>query len=272
MRLGLEQMRKVAAGTTGQQPQRQAPLSERVGARVGYRARTLGLGVMLAVLAGVLTLVYVNRAERRAALTGADVRVFVAQRDIPAGTPGATVLARRLLVPQRVPQRSVVSGAIAEPGQIRELLAAEWIYAGEQITTRRFKPVAEQGVRGELSGTSRAIVVAGSATQLADGLLRTGDRVDVLAAMPFESAAGKQVQAARIILRDLLVVRGPGAEAAAGGRSSTTVALALTDAQAQKLFFAMNNGPWTLLLRPFGRPADSRTRVETADSVLGVRR
>ena len=45
--------------------------------------------------------------------------------------------------------------------------------------------------------------------------------------------------------------------------------LALTDAQAQKLLFVVEEGEWTLQLRPVTDPADSPESIETVDSVLG---
>jgi hypothetical protein len=46
-----------------------------------------------------------------------------------------------------------------------------------------------------------------------------------------------------------------------------SVILALTDAQAQKLFWVAKNGEWTLQLRPPGDAADSPGSVETARSL-----
>jgi Flp pilus assembly protein CpaB len=266
-----ERTRKTSP-SNGRPPQARTPLRERIGARVGYRARTLGLGVLLAVLAGILTLAYVNRAERHGELAAASVRVFVAARDVPAGTPGKTVLARNVLAVQRVPRRSVVPGAISQRRQLESLVAVEPIYAGEQVTARRFRPLAEDGVRGELNGASRAIAVSGDTTQLLVGIVKGGDHVDVVATLPFEAPGGKK-QATRVILRDLLVVSAPGEENAAGeGAKGNTIVLSLTDAQAQKLFHALKNGQWALVLRPFGRAADSRTGVDTSETVLGVGR
>jgi Flp pilus assembly protein CpaB len=275
MRAGLERIRKRAPdGSNGRPSQARTPLRERLGARVGYRTRTLGLGLLLAVLAGLLTLAYVNRAEQRGALAAANVRVFVAARDVAAGTPGSTLLGRNVLVAQRVPRRSVVPGAISNRGQVEKLVAVEPIYAGEQVTSRRFRPLAENGVRGELNGTTRAIVVPGDATQLMAGIVKNGDHVDVLATLPSETARGERRSATRVILRDLLVLSAPGAENAAGegAKGGNTIVLALTDAQAQKLFHALKSGQWSLLLRPFGRAADSRTAVDTSESVLGAGR
>jgi pilus assembly protein CpaB len=271
MRIGLERIRNRGPQTNGRPP-RTAPTSlrERLGARIGYRARTIGLSVVLALAAGLLTLSYVRRAERNAAASVANVGVFVAARDIPAGTPGTTILGRRLLARTRVPRRSVVPGAISSRAQVQRFVTAEPIYAGEQITTRRFRPLAEQGVRGMLNGTTRAIVVPGDANQLLAGILRRGDRVDVLGAIPLAGARGRSVPASRVVLRDLLVLRAAaeGEEGRSARRGSSSVVLALTDAQAQKLFFVMRNGQWALLLRPFGRSADSRVGIETARSVL----
>jgi pilus assembly protein CpaB len=275
MRAGLERIRKRAPqGSNGKPPQPRTPLRERLGARVGYRTRTLGLGLLLAVLAGVLTLAYVNRAEQRGALAAANVRVLVAARDVAAGTPGSTLLSRNVLVAQRVPRRSVVPGAISSRRQVEKLVTAEPIYAGEQVTSRRFRPLAEHGVRGDLNGATRAMVVPGDATQLMAGLVKSGDRVDVLATLPFETRTGEKRSATRVILRDLLVLSAPGEENAAGegAKGGNAIVLALTDAQAQKLFHTLKNGQWSLVMRPFGRAADSRTPVDTSESVLGVGR
>jgi len=45
--------------------------------------------------------------------------------------------------------------------------------------------------------------------------------------------------------------------------------LAVTDSQAQKLFYVTENGKWTLELRPVSEAADSPDSVDTAQTVLG---
>jgi hypothetical protein len=47
------------------------------------------------------------------------------------------------------------------------------------------------------------------------------------------------------------------------------VQLALTDAQAQKLWFVTSNTEWTLQLRPVVDPADSPDSAEQIETVLG---
>ena len=69
------------------------------------------------------------------------------------------------------------------------------------------------------------------------------------------------------------------AAATSTGRSATTVyggnghtlrqtLLALTDAQAQKLWYIVKNGDWSLELRPTKDPADSPESAEKAETLL----
>ena len=53
-----------------------------------------------------------------------------------------------------------------------------------------------------------------------------------------------------------------------GGNKASSITLALTDSQTQKLMFADKNGTWWLVLRPVARPADSLESVETIESIL----
>ena len=224
------------------------------------------------MLALVVTSVYVHRYERRVELGAANVTVFVAARDLAAGTPGSELLSSNALVATAVPRRDVVPGAISSRAQIAKLVLAEKVYAREQITTHRFKPAAASGLRGELNGTMRALVVTGSADQLLAGLVREGDRVDAIAAIHYRTASGEERVAGKIVLRDLLVLRLPTAAAAGGGigqkAGAQSIVLGLTDKQAQKLFLAMKSGDWSLALRPFGRSADTPVAVETPETLL----
>ncbi len=181
-----------------------------------------------------------------------------------------------------VPRRSVAPGAISGPEQVEELIAADTVYAGEQITTRRFRPLEERGIRSRIAGNTRAIQIAGSQHQLMAGTLAQGDRVDVVASIKFKLADvapdatsnEKERVASRVVLRDLLVLTAPAEPDIAGrlsapGDESFNVMLAVSDAQAQKLFFVVENAEWSLQLRPVRQPADSPNSVETVESVMG---
>jgi Flp pilus assembly protein CpaB len=242
-----------------------------------YRARNTAIAGALAAVAVLLTLAYVRNVRNDAEQGSSLVRVMVAVRDIVAGTPGNDAA----LQPREVPRRAVVPGAITNKSQVAGLVAADQIYAGEQATTLRFVPAAEQGIVGELKGNQRALQVPGDQNQLLAGTLKIDDRIDVVASIKYRvrdvngGSAGADIDrtASRIVLRDLRVLQAPVAPTSDGSLANNTdsfnAILAVTDAQAQKLFYVMKNADWSFQLRPKNRPKDSPESVETLESILG---
>ena len=241
-----------------------------------YRVKNITIAVALALVAALLTSFYVTNYQRSVRTGETNVPVWVAKQDIPAGTSGAVAQRKGLLEKSEVVRRSVVPGAISNPDQVAELVATQPIYAGEQVSTRRFASPSQRGVRSQLAGVQRAIAVPGDQHQLLVGTLKAGDRVDVVASWTFPE--GSQNHYTRIILRDIEVLRAPGGAAVAEGIGSTqegayAATLAVTDTQVQKLYWAMKNGVWHFELRPPADAADSPENVESAYSLLreGVR-
>jgi Flp pilus assembly protein CpaB len=249
-----------------------------------YRIRNIVLALGLALIAALLVTFYVNNYRKNVQQGEEAVKVYVAARDIPTGTPGAEIVEGSMLKTQEVAKRSVAPGAIASPSQIEKLVAADPIYAGEQVSTRRFTTVEEKGIRSQISGTTRAFQVPGDQHQLLAGTLKAGDRVDVVASIKYKvdavsengvgAGATEDRVASRVVLRDLLVLKAAPQQNATEKianptSSSISVLLAVTDSQAQKLFFVLRNGDWSLQLRPTDDPADSPESVETVESVLG---
>lgn len=259
-----------------------------------YRLRNILIAVGLAAVAALLTVYYVGNVKKDVQKGDDVVSVFVAAHDIPAGTAGSEAIKGDMLKAKEVARRNVVPGAISNPEQIDDLVSSETIYAGEQVTARRFQPVEQQGVVAEITGNLRAIQVPGDQHQLLAGTLKKGDHVDVVVSIKFrvkglpkslvdETSAPREGTAvtdneervaSRIVLRDLLVLRAAEKPALDGGLTAATnqgasVVLAVTDSQAQKLFFALKNGEWSLQLRPTDDAADSPESVETIESVLG---
>lgn len=261
-----------------------------------YRLRNILIAVGLAGVAALLTVFYVTNARKDAEESEALVSVFVAAKDIVAGTTGDDAMSKDLLAEKEIERKSVVPGAISSPEQVEALVANETIYAGEQVTARRFQPVAEQGIIAQLDGNMRAIQVPGDENQVLAGTLRSGDRVDIIASIDYkvseiapaavaeaEEAAPAENEAAlsanvertasRVVLRDILVLEAPvtpGTESGLteGISDSSYAVLAVSDTQAQKLFFVMRNAEWSLQLRPANDAADSPESVETVESVL----
>ena len=237
---------------------------------MSYRLRNIGIAVVLAVLAALLTIFYVTN-YKKSVQQGEDlVPVWVAARDVPVGTSGAELGDRRLLRAVEIAKRSVVPGAISKPEQIEPLVATERIYEGEQITLNRFRPLGEQGIKAQLKGRLRAVALSGDEHQLLLGTLEEGDHVDFVGTLEVACC-----NLTKVVLRDLLVLKAPSAgsvESKLGSRPDEGFAaiLALTDAQSQKLFHVVEHGAWTLSLRPVTDAADSRNTVDGSASVMGL--
>src|SRR5688500_1570138 len=179
-----------------------------------YRVKNITIAVALALVAALLTSFYVTNYQRNVRKDETNVPVWVASRDIPAGTSGAEAAQKSMLKKSEVVRRSVVPGAISNPDQVAELVTTQPIYAGEQVSTRRFSTPSQRGVKAQLTGVQRAIQVPGDQHQLLAGTIRAGDKVDVVAT--FAVPEGSQQHVSRIVLRDIAVLRAP-----LGGAAST---------------------------------------------------
>jgi Flp pilus assembly protein CpaB len=242
-----------------------------------YRLRNITIAIALALVAALLTSYYVSNYQRNVRADETNVVVYTAARDIPAGTPGTAAVKKGMLAKTEIVRRSVVPGSISNPDQLEGLVAVERIYAGEQITTRRFAAPSEQGIHAQLKGPQRAIAVSGGEQQLLAGVLRDGDRVDVVAT--FAAPESAQLHFSRVVLRDIEVLRAPDNGATAEKITSQddgySVILKVTDTQVQKLHYTNAIAKeWHLELRPVADAADSPENLESWYSLLreGVNR
>jgi Flp pilus assembly protein CpaB len=238
---------------------------------MNYRVKNIGIAVALAALAAILTSVYVVNYKRHVQNGEDKIPVYVAAKDIPAGTSGAEVVDQHMLKKVTVPKKAIVAGAISSPDQLSQYIATQDVYEGEQVSTRRFAPPKEQGIRAQIKGTQRAYQVEGDQHQLMAGTLKAGDHVDVVATWgiknPGQGTNSEEAIVSRVALRDLLVLT--PAEANAGGSAVTSssqqsafVQLRMTDAQAQKMIWIQKNSEdngagWHLELRPPNGSLDS---------------
>jgi Flp pilus assembly protein CpaB len=222
----------------------------------------------LALLAVLLTTFYVTNYKRHVQHNEAQVNVVLAAKDIPADTPGSELLSGKWLTKQTVPRREVVPGAISSPEQLRTLIATQPIYAGEQVTTRRFGTPSERGVRAQIKGTQRAVQFDGDANQLMAGTLRVGDHVDILTGWETQGAGSSATSSvasidgrvSRVIIRDVLVLAAPGGlgKGGVGSSGGLSVQLRLTDAQSQRLEWMVAHGKdWRVEIRPAADAANS---------------
>ncbi|HEU5278599.1 MAG TPA: Flp pilus assembly protein CpaB [Gaiellaceae bacterium] len=238
---------------------------------MNYRVKNIGIAVALAALAAILTSVYVVNYKRHVQHGEGKVTVLVAARDIPAGTSGADVVDKKMLKSQTVARKARVPGAISSPDQLAQYVATQDVYQGEQVSSRRFAPPQEQGVRAQIKGTQRAYQLPGNADQLLAGTLQAGDHVDVVGTWGLKNGSGDDVTVSRVVLRDLLVLTAPsggdGADKVAPGSGGMSVQLRVTDAQSQKLLWIEKNGVdegFQLALRPPTNSLDSSNTYQDA--------
>ncbi|HLX20765.1 MAG TPA: Flp pilus assembly protein CpaB [Gaiellaceae bacterium] len=245
-----------------------------------YQVKNIVIAVALGLLAVICTTVYVTNYRKHVQHGQQSVSVLVARNDIPAGTSGASIISGQLLKTESVPRTALVPGAISSPAQIARLATVDEIMAGEQVTTRRFGNASELGIRAQLTGNLRAIQVAADPNQILAGTLKAGDHVDLVGNMKVdENNSGNSVHFDRVVLRNLLVLRAPTLATTGTLNSSTqkySVTLAVTDAQAPKLYFVIKNadpngspdGGWALALRPVTNSVDSPDSVADIGTVL----
>jgi pilus assembly protein CpaB len=239
---------------------------------MNYRVKNIGIAVALAALAAILTSVYVVNYKRHVQRGEDKVPVLVAARDIPAGTSGSEIIDQKYLKEQTVPRKAVVAGAISTPDQLAQYVATQDVYEGEQVSTRRFAPPKEQGVRSLIKGTQRTYELAGDAHQLLAGTLKDGDHVDVVGVWTIKRDDDKDAPVSRVILRNLLVMRAPEGTSSetvtSPGSGAESVQLRVTDAQAQKLLWIQENGNFRVTLRPPVNSLDSANTFEDARLML----
>jgi Flp pilus assembly protein CpaB len=233
-----------------------------------YRLRNIVIAVALAVLAAMMTSFYVKQQKQDIQQGQVLTTVWVAKSDMPAGTAGDDITGQ--LESTQVTKSAVTPGAIVQPEDLAGKVSSEPIYAGEQVSLLRFSTQEEQGIRAQISGNLRAIQLPGDANQLLVGTLHEGDHVDIVGSWQLSGNENEKV--AKVILRDILVLQAPEASNESKRVTQATgdqdVMLAVTDAQAQKLFWIFTYGDWSLSLRPTTDAADSPEGFEWSGTVL----
>jgi Flp pilus assembly protein CpaB len=239
-----------------------------------YRLRNILLAVVLAVLAAFLTALYVASYQNRVDSEQERVKVYVAKQDIAPGTSSADLLGK--LEQQEVARKDLVPAWMSNPKQIEGQATSQWIYAGEQVTTRRFTLAGKTPIHAKLTGNFRAMAVPGTEDQLLAGVIRTGDRIDVVVNFKF----GEDFNVSRILLRDIEVLRAPqtgGVDSKLASSSNNekdgpyAVILKLTDSQAHKLYLVTagnEDHEWWLDLRAPTDAVDSPEAVSTPSAAV----
>ncbi|MDW8247501.1 MAG: Flp pilus assembly protein CpaB [Sandaracinaceae bacterium] len=141
----------------------------------------MNLIISLLLLLGGTATIYLYQSKFVYEKTGgAFVEIVVATRDIPLGEPiRAEWVGTRSIPAKYVEERHILVGSI------RDLIGiplAQSVRSGEAILRTDLSPLSDhqRTLSAVIPTGSRAVVVEASATSLFNGLLKPGDRVDVL--------------------------------------------------------------------------------------------
>lgn len=238
-------------------------------------AKAIIAAVACAVVGLVMLLLYMQAFEEEAS-GGTPVEVLVATRRIPLGAAlTADMLGRRPLPQAYVEDRHIPA---SEADRILGVRVTSGVEGGESVLWTDLATTSEQ--RRDLSGLvqegQRAITIRADVSASFGGLLRPGDRVDVL--LTVEPESGEFVTV--VLLQGRLVLaagRDTGAPLRPGERRTTRqgtvnqVTLSCTLEQAQALALAQEQGRLTLILRnPDDITAVENPRDTTSQDVLGT--
>lgn len=246
----------------------------------------IAIAVGLGLLAALFGLLYLN-AQRNALLGGTElVQVYVASRDIPANT----ALESSALATREIPRAFLQPGAIPvsevpDRTKIQGVTVAA-ISTGEQLSRSKLSEGREPPLSADLKAMKGMVGVGvemAQAPQSISGLVKPGDRVDVLASFEFEKPGtqGESFTEVRPLFMNVGVIAVNQVTAstrqlpvdpsvATEPVEIVTVTLALPPPNAQQLVLAQQLGNVWLLLRAQGDNTQNTYEVWNNERLIGA--
>lgn len=233
----------------------------------------LALGCGLIASIGI-TQVMAKRGTVAPAPTGDVAAIFVAMTDISMGDP----VTLQMVKLEDWPKDKIPPGALSKIEDVEGRRPKAKIYAGSPILENHLlsKGASEQGATGLIPKGYRVVSVKTDAVNSGSGLLRPGDRVDVLVHLERNPSKGIPETSTRTFLQDIKVFAVNdifALDSAENGEESIkaqTVSLLVTPEQAEKVMLATELGRIRLAMR--SPEDDEQTTVEgaAAHKLFGV--
>jgi Flp pilus assembly protein CpaB len=214
------------------------------------------IAFICATLGALALVVFVNQYKSNVNADLASTPVLTADRLIPRGTAGNVVVTEKLFKPGALADQDIKLGAVADANQLVGKVATRDILPGQQITAADFAAEADP-IRSRITKNERALQIPLSGPQAIQGVVRGGDRVDIMVML--QGGEGAQSGAgARYLMRDVRVM----------SLTESAVMLEVTDRQAAQLAFAADNAKLWFVLRPPVGAQDSKSAPVTSSSLL----
>ena len=229
------------------------------------KKKLLVAAILVGAFAAVLLWLYAEQLDdEHEALVADQVEVVKAARNIPAGTP----LTKDRITTEKVPRKFLPPNPLLE-SELNIYLGtpvAVNVEEGAMILTSDFS-VAEvaRTLSSKIPPEERAMSLAVDAISGVSGLLRPGDRVDILGTFPIgtkeelvEDASGNKAvgYVTMTLLQNVTMLAVgqeisdvPSGDGQRRGGSYSTVTLSVTIDEAELLTIAQTRGKMTLLLR-----------------------
>ena len=231
---------------------------------MGGRYKIVFWGAILVAAAATFGAYRLLAANSRAEM--ATRPVVVANRDIPEGV----MIDRIALSTIQLPVAAVPVGAFSVIDSVAGRVARVAVFNGETIVPGRLAPVGTgPGLELKIPPGQRAMAVRINDVAGISGLLQPNSRVDVLVTIRDDREADRQV--AKLFMSNMLGLSvGTEVQRDTQGKpiNATTVTLAVTPEEAERLAIAMNTGAIQLVLRGYGDPDSVRTKGANSGDVL----
>jgi pilus assembly protein CpaB len=233
------------------------------------RVLAILVAVVLALVATAALVVYVNGADRRAIRDQQPVQVWVAVKNIPAGTTGQNAQNTGLIDQVEIPRKHAASGVVVSLSQIQNKVAAVNIVAEEQLLLSRWVGSEEVQGRGLLPipRSHQAVSIPVELSRQVAGFVTPGDMVSLVVSLVFEDEGPqkkKDIETSQFLLQNIQVLavgttaltnasaQGAGGRVnqGKGGQTLTAVTLAIHEQDVPRVVFAAEYGSIYLTLMP----------------------
>ncbi len=228
--------------------------------------RRLVLVLVIAVSLGLLTSYLVYKSASKPMVQQIEMeQILVAKANI---SPGEALTSSHVqLTPW--PKATVLPGVMRSLKEVEGRVAKSSMVAGEPILDSKLAPVGQGGLMPVLvpNGKRAVSIVVEQATQKS-GFVVPNSRVDVVVTMTPQGAGDKR---ARIVLQDILVLAADQTVEMKDNKpvTMTTVTMALSPEEAERLALAQNDGRVTLALRNVQDTALVSTPGVTTAQLMG---
>ncbi|MCL6634262.1 MAG: Flp pilus assembly protein CpaB [Peptococcaceae bacterium] len=217
--------------------------------------------LMLAVIVGLAAAggiyLYLEDLKKTYVLSGDFVKVVTARQRIPAKTQ----ITAQMIEMKDIPANYINERAAVDTGEVIGKIARSEILPGEQVLRDKLAKDRDSsdGLSFTLPPGRRAVTVAVNEVSGLAGLVRPGDRVDVLGTFDLQGAVGQEKASITSLLIqnvDVLSVDQSTSPAAGNNQDGKkaapahTITLSVTPEQAQPLVLCSEKGSIRLILRP----------------------